>query len=63
MDPLNIALITVTLLGFVGLAFLGGYERGIANGVAVERDLANRRINGLLKQENARKPRRRRASK
>jgi hypothetical protein len=45
------------------LAWLGGYELGQANGISAERELADRRINGLLAQENKRKPRTRRKSK
>ena len=63
MDTLTILIITAAALALVGLAFIGGYELGNANGTDAERALANRRINGLLKQENARKPRKRRASK
>lgn len=64
MDTLTILLITAAALAVVGLAYMAGYELGNAAGTDAERALANRRINGLLKQENKRKPRaRRRASK
>lgn len=56
MDPLTIILATIALAAVAGLAWLGGYEIGAANGVASERELANRRINGLLAEENNRKP-------
>ena len=56
MDTLNIALITVALLGFVCLAYMGGYSLGIAAGTDNERALANRRINGLLEELNKYKP-------
>jgi hypothetical protein len=45
------------------MAWLGGYRLGLANGTSAERDLADRRINGLLAQENKRKPRTRRKVK
>ena len=56
MDIINIALITAALLAFVALAFMGGYELGNANGTDNERALANKRINGLLADLNARRP-------
>jgi hypothetical protein len=56
MDTLTLILATVALLGFVGLAFLGGWELGNANGVDSERALANRRVNGLLADLNNRRP-------
>jgi hypothetical protein len=56
MDTLNIALITVALLGFVGLAYMGGYSLGIAAGIDTERALANRRVNALLDELNKYKP-------
>jgi hypothetical protein len=64
MDTLNLILATAALLGFVGLAFLGGWELGNANGVDSERALANRRVNGILREhardvvayENNRRP-------
>ena len=63
MDTLTVVLITAAALAVIGLAFMSGWELGHANGTDAERDLANRRINGLLKKENARKPRNRRARK
>lgn len=56
MDTLNIALITVALLGFVCLAYMGGYSLGIAAGTDNERALANRRVNALLEELNQYKP-------
>jgi hypothetical protein len=64
MDILTIVIATAALLGFVGLAFIGGWELGNANGIDGERTLANNRVRGLLAQhakdivayENARKP-------
>lgn len=56
MDYLTIILASAALIGFVGLAFLGGYELGEAQGTDNERALANRRINGLLEDLNSRRP-------
>jgi hypothetical protein len=54
---------TLAAMGVVGMAWIGGYRLGLANGTSAERDLADRRIQGLLAQENKRKPRARRKSK
>lgn len=61
MDTLDIIIATIGAAGFVGLAWLSGYRLGAAS----ERDLADRRINGVLASINAAKPRlqRRRAKK
>ena len=56
MDYLTIIIAAAALLGFVGLAFLGGYELGMAEGTDNERQLANRRVNGLLDELNKYKP-------
>ena len=56
MDYLTIIIAAAALLGFVGLAFLGGYELGMAEGTDNERQLANRRVNGLLNELNKYKP-------
>lgn len=56
MDPLTIILATIALAAVAGLCWLGGYELGCANGVRAERDLANRRVNGLLADINTRRP-------
>jgi hypothetical protein len=50
-------------MGVIGLAWLGGYQIGQSCGINAERELSNRRINGLLSQENARKPRTRKSRK
>ena len=63
MDPLNIIAGTTALAALVGLAFMSGHEYGRAQGIATERDLANRRVNALLVEENKRKPRTRRTRK
>jgi hypothetical protein len=62
MDPITITLMTVGALALVGLAWMSGYDIGKAS----ERQLANRRVNGVLgsvaeivAKENARKPRKR----
>jgi len=55
--------VTLAAIGFIGMAWIGGYELGQANGISAERDLADRRIKGLLAAENKRKPRTRRTRK
>jgi hypothetical protein len=59
MDYLNITIATLAAISVIGMAWIGGYQLGQANGIDAERELANRRVNALLKKENARKPRRR----
>lgn len=56
MDYLNIILGAVALLGLIGLAWLGGYELGTASGISAERELADRRVRGVLDTLNARPP-------
>ena len=56
MEPTTIILATLALAALVGLAWLGGYELGQANGITAERQSANRRINGVLDSLNNRKP-------
>lgn len=56
MDPLSITLITVGAAALVGLAWMSGYDIGKTAGVTSERALANQRINGLLAEENNRRP-------
>jgi hypothetical protein len=64
MDYLSVIIIAAALLGFVGLAWVGGYELGMTEGIDRERSLANTRINGILREraqdvvayENNRKP-------
>lgn len=63
MDYMTVIITTLTAMSVVGLAWLGGYRLGLANGISDERARANLRINGLLAQENKRKPRARRKSK
>jgi len=67
MDPLNIIAGTTALAALVALAFMSGHEYGRKSGIYAarlcERNLANLRINALLKSENKRKPRTRRTSK
>lgn len=66
MEPTTIILGTLAIAALVGLAWIAGYELGSANGACAERQLANKRINGLLESVNKSKPRRaakRRASK
>jgi hypothetical protein len=56
MDPITITLVTVGGAALVGLAWMSGYDLGKSAGVTSERTLANQRINGLLAEENARRP-------
>ncbi len=66
MDYTTIILGIVAIATLVGLAWVGGYEIGTASGASAERELANRRINGVLESVNKRKPRvarKRRAAK
>jgi hypothetical protein len=63
MDYITIVAVTLAAIGFIGIAWIGGYELGQANGISAERDLADRRIKGLLAAENKRKPRTRRIRK
>jgi hypothetical protein len=63
MDPLTVIAAITVLATFVALAFVSGLELGRKNGIyaarIAERNLANLRVNALLKSENKRKPRRR----
>jgi hypothetical protein len=71
LDYLTIIAATCAGFALLGLAWLGGYDLGQANGTSAERELAERRIRGILERrvetviaaENKRKPRKRRASK
>jgi hypothetical protein len=56
MDPLTVTLATLGTASLVGLAWLGGYEWGCANGITAERENANRRVRGLLDTINTRPP-------
>lgn len=56
MEPTTIILATLALAALVGLAWLGGYELGQANGITTERQSANRRVNGVLDSLNSRRP-------
>jgi len=61
MDTLSIIAGIAALASLVGLAFMSGHEYGRQNGITAaricERNLANLRVNALLKSENKRKPR------
>jgi hypothetical protein len=63
MEYINVILGVLAATSVVGLAWLGGYELGQSNGISTERELADRRIAGLLAKENKRKPRARRKAK
>lgn len=54
MDTLSIIASIVALAAIGGLAWLGGYELGMASGISSERELSNRRLN--LEELNTRKP-------
>jgi hypothetical protein len=56
MDTLSIIAAIAAFAAVGGLAWLGGYEIGQANGITTERQSANRRINGVLDSINTRKP-------
>lgn len=56
MDYMTVIIATLTAMSVVGLAWLGGYRLGLASGISAERELADRRINGVLARENQRKP-------
>lgn len=56
MDTLTIVLGIVAVATLIGLAWLGGYELGTASGANAERELANRRVNGVLDSLNNRRP-------
>jgi hypothetical protein len=65
MDTISIIAGIAALASLVGLAFMSGHEYGRKNGITAarlcERNLANLRVNALLKSENKRKPRTRRS--
>lgn len=65
MDTLTLVAGIAALASLVGLAFMSGHEYGRKNGITAaricERNLANLRVNALLKSENKRKPRTRRS--
>lgn len=63
MEPTTIIIGTLTAISVVGLAWLGGYRLGLASGVSAERELADRRIQGVLASENKRKPKSQKAKR
>lgn len=56
MDYTTIILTVMAVGALVALAWLGGYELGTASGANAERELANRRVNGVLDSLNNRRP-------
>lgn len=56
MDIVTLIIGTLAIAAIAGLAWLGGYELGTASGANAERELANRRVNGVLDSLNNRKP-------
>jgi hypothetical protein len=63
MDYMTIIILAAAAIAVIGLAWIGGYQIGQSCGISAERELADRRIQGLLAAENKRKPRARRKSK
>jgi hypothetical protein len=63
MDPITVIVGTGITASLVGLAFLSGHEYGKKSGITTERNLANLRVNSLLREENRRAPRTRRNRK
>jgi hypothetical protein len=63
MDYITIIAATLAAIGVLGLAWLGGYELGQTNGISAQREIADRRVEAVLKKENQRKPRTRRTRK
>lgn len=63
MDTTTVIIATLAATSLTGLAWLGGYRVGMTSGISAERELADRRINGLLAQENARKPKSQKAKR
>jgi hypothetical protein len=57
MDILTIIAATLAAIGVIGLAWLGGYELGESNGISAQREIADRRVEAVLKKVNQRKPR------
>jgi hypothetical protein len=57
MDILTIIAATLAAIGVLGLAWLGGYELGESNGISAQREIADRRVEAVLKKVNQRKPR------
>jgi hypothetical protein len=56
MEPISIIIGTIAIAAIAGLAWVGGYELGTASGASAEREIANRRVNGVLDSLNNRKP-------
>jgi hypothetical protein len=52
MDYITIIIASAAALGFIGLAWLGGYELGQSHGMDAERNLADRRVKGVLDELN-----------
>jgi len=67
MDILTVVSVIAALAVVAGLAWAGGFNVGVSEGISLERDLANRRVKGALNELNKLKPRattrKRRASK
>jgi hypothetical protein len=63
MNELNVIIATLAAMSVVALAWLGGYRLGLVNGTNAERAFSDRRIQGVLAQENARKPKSQKAKR
>jgi hypothetical protein len=57
MDYITIVAVTLAAIGFIGMAWIGGYELGQATGAERERAMTKPRIDGLLAELNKYKPR------
>jgi hypothetical protein len=57
MDYITLIALIVAAAGFVAMAWLGGYELGQSHGADHERTMTKPRIDGLLAELNALKPR------
>jgi hypothetical protein len=57
MDYITIIAVTLAAIGFIGMAWIGGYELGQATGADRERAMTKPRIDGLLAELNKYKPR------
>ena len=56
MDITTLILATLGIASLVGLAWMGGYEWGCANGMTAERKSADLRVRGVLDTINTRPP-------
>ena len=57
MDYMTIIIVTLAAIGVIGMAWIGGYEVGSTHASSADRELADRRMKGLLDSINTTKPR------